>query len=123
MTLDRRQLLAAGVLLAVGGCATSPKVTLVLGRTGETEELEPLKAVRAGADGLTIRVASTGCTRREDFAFYVDRAGPEATIAFARKRLDSCRAAPDVVELSFSYQELGVVRHGRLAVLNPVVAD
>jgi hypothetical protein len=123
MTLDRRRLLVAGALLALGGCATSPRVTLVAGRIGETEELEPLKAVTAGADGLTIRVASTGCTRKEDFAFYVDHAGPQPTIAFARKRVDGCRAAPGGVELSFSYQELGVAGQARLAVLNPVVAN
>ena len=119
MTPDRRGLLATGLLLALGGCATSRGVTLVAGSSGATAELEALRAV-AGPEGLTLRVASNGCTRKEDFAFYVDHAAAPPTVAFARKRVDGCHAAPGEVVLSFSYQELGVAGQGRLAVLNPV---
>jgi hypothetical protein len=122
MSLDRRRLLAAGLLLALSGCATRGGVTLIGGESGETAELETLKAVTAGAEGLTLRVASNGCTRKEDFAFYVDQAATPPTVAFARKRVDGCHAAPGEVVLSFSYQELGVAGQGRLAVLNPVRA-
>jgi hypothetical protein len=118
MTLDRRGLLATGLLLALGGCA-GRGVLLVAGATGETE-LEPLEAIAAGPTGLTFRVASSGCTRKADFAFYIDRAASPPTVAFARKRLDICHAQAGQVELSFSYAELGVAGQGRLAVLNPV---
>ena len=120
MSLDRRGLLATGLLLALGGCATSRGVTLVLGATGETAELEALRTVTAGPEGLTLRVASKGCTRKEDFAFYLDHAASPPTVAFARKRVDGCHGAPTDVALVFSYAELGVSGQGRLAVLNPV---
>lgn len=119
MIPHRRGLLATGLLLALGGCA-GRGMLLVAGATGETAELEPLKAVTAGSSGLTLRVASSGCTHKADFAFYVDRAASPPTVAFARKRLDTCRAEAGEVELSFSYAELGVAGQGRLAVLNLV---
>jgi hypothetical protein len=120
MSLDRRGLLATGLLLALGGCATSRGVTLVMDATGETAELEALKAITAGPDGLTLRVVSSGCTRKEDFAFYLDHAATPPTVAFARKRVDVCHGALGEVVLAFSYTELGVAGQGRLAVLNPV---
>ncbi len=122
MALHRRRLLAAGLLLALGGCAGRGGVTLVAGAGQDSGELEPLGAVEADATGLTLRVASTGCTTREDFTFYVDRSGAQPSVAFARKRLDLCRRAPTTTALRFSYQELGVPGQGRLAVLNPVSA-
>ena len=120
MGLDRRGLLAAGLLLALGGCATSRGVTLVLRSGQEAGELEALRGVTAGPEGLALRVASSGCTRKEDFVFYVDRGTAPPTLAFARKRLDACRGAPTETELAFSYDELGVAAQGRLVVLNPV---
>ncbi|WP_165188862.1 hypothetical protein [Caulobacter soli] len=120
MTFDRRRLLAAGLFLALGGCAGRGGVTLVARPGQDATELEALSAVEADASGLTLRVASTGCTKRDDFTFYVDRSGPQPAVAFARKRLDLCRRAPTTTTLRFSYQELGVSGQGRLAVLNPV---
>lgn len=122
MPLDRRRLLAAGLFLALGGCAGRGGVTLVTSGRGVPAELEALSAVEADATGLTLRVASTGCTTREDFTFYVDRSGPQPAVAFARKRLDLCRRAPTTAAVRFSYQELGLPGQGRLAVLNPVGA-
>lgn len=120
MPLDRRGLLATGLLLVLGGCATSRGVTLVMGTTGETAELEGLNTVTAGPEGLTFRVASSGCTRKEDFAFYIDQASTPPTMAFARKRVDSCHGAPNLVEVGFSYGELGLAGAGTVRLLNPV---
>jgi len=121
MNLDRRRLLTGGLLLVLGGCATSGGgVTLVAGKGQDAGELEALNAVEADASGLTLSVASTGCTTRDDFTFYVDRSGAQPAVAFARKRLDLCRRAPTTVDVRFSYQELGLPGQGRLAVLNPV---
>ena len=119
MTLDRRGLLATGLLLALGGCASQGGVRLIAGAAGPGE-LETLDAAAASPGGLTLRVASHGCTTKADFTFYIDRAGREPAIAFARRRLDVCRAAPDVVELSFGYEELGLRRGGAVRLLNPV---
>ncbi|TCS16059.1 hypothetical protein [Caulobacter sp. BK020] len=120
MGLDRRRLLAAGLFLTLGGCAGRGGVTLVSGGRNAPGELETLSALQADASGLTVTVASTGCTRRDDFTFYVDRSAAQPTVAFARKRLDVCRQATTTAVLRFSYQELGVPGRGRLAVLNPV---
>jgi len=120
MGLDRRGLLATGLMLALGGCASSRGVTLVLGATGETAELEALKAVAADPDGLKLRVVSHGCTRKEDFAFYVDHIAEPPTVAFARKRVDGCHGAAGELTLAFSYAELGLDGQGRLVVLNPM---
>lgn len=119
---DRRRLLAAGLLLALGGCAGGGGVTLVADGGNAPGELETLSALEADASGLTLTVASTGCTRRDDFTFYVDRSAAQPTVAFARKRLDVCRRASTTAILRFSYQELGVPGRGRLTVLNPVGA-
>jgi hypothetical protein len=121
MTLDRRGLLTAGLALSLGGCAGRGGVRLVTTAAGPGE-LETLTAITAGPDGLAIRVASHGCTRKEDLAFYVDRAGSQPTIAFARKRLDACHALePGTAALEFSYRELGLeTERRRLVVLNPV---
>jgi hypothetical protein len=119
MRLDRRRLLATGLLLALGGCATPRGVVLVAGTRGETAALEPLKKVSADSNGLTIEVVSNGCTRREDFVFYLDRLGGEPAIAFARKRLDACHGPSSTVVLAFAYAELGLAPRGRLWVLNP----
>jgi len=119
MRLDRRRLLATGLLLALGGCTTPRGITLVAGARSETAALEPLKQVSADRDGVTIGVISTGCTRKEDFAFYIDRSGAEPAIAFARKRLDACHDPASTIALTFAYAELGLAPSGRLRLLNP----
>ena len=120
MTLDRRRLLATGLVLALDGCAARGGVRLVTRGAGPGE-LETLDGATADAEGLILRVASRGCTTRADFAFYVDRAGREPTLAFARKRLDVCHAAPVLTELRFDYAELGLRGGEAVRLLNPVV--
>jgi hypothetical protein len=78
-----------------------------------------LLAVDAGADGLTIRVRSTGCAAKADFVFRVDREAGHAVVAFARRRLETCRGRPGVTDLTFSYDELGIARGERFVIANP----
>jgi hypothetical protein len=121
MTLDRRRLLATGLFLVLGGCAArGGGVTLVVRPGQEAGELEALEAVEAGSTGLALKVLSHGCTTKADFTFYAGQDGRDRTIAFARKRLDVCKAAPNVVEVSFSYDELGLADAGTVRLLNPV---
>ena len=114
--MNRRLILLAGLTL-LSGCATvSPRVS-ALG------ELEPIYAASAGRDGVTIRVASNGCTLKEDFTFFVERKGGEVTLAFGRKRLDRCQSfAVGNTDLSFSYAELGIEPRASVFVLNPLSA-
>jgi len=116
MSLDRRGLLATGLLLGLGGCATSRGVTLVARPGQDAGELETLRGAVAGPTGLVLSVLSNGCTTKSDFVFYVR----DGTVAFARKRLDVCKARPNVTKVSFSYEELGLEGTETVRLLNPV---
>jgi hypothetical protein len=116
--MNRRFLLVAGLLL-LGGCATVPPP--ILAPAGAPfEELEALLAARAERQALTITVSSNGCTKKEDFAVFVERHGSAVRLAFGRKRIDTCKAAPMPVDLTFSYAELGVGSLQALFLLNPL---
>jgi hypothetical protein len=114
--MNRRLFLLAA--LALAGCATAGPTTVApLG------ELEPLYAAVAGREALTITVGSSGCTAKADFAFYVERRGEAMTLAFGRKRLDTCKSfAMGKTELSFTWAELGVEPRTPVFLLNPLVA-
>lgn len=119
--MHRRFVILAGLAL-LGGCATaaSPSVAPAGAAFGE---LEPLYAATAGKDALTIRVSSNGCTKKEDFAFFVERRGEAVTLAFGRKKLDPCRSfAMGHADLSFTYEELGLAARPPLFLLNPLAA-
>jgi hypothetical protein len=120
--MTRRSLLLAVTALALAGCATARPVVVAPG--AGPAELEPVYAVIAGRDALTLRVASNGCTKKEDFAFFVERKGEATTVAFARKRLDRCRSfAAGHADLVFTLAELGVAANAPLFVLNPFARD
>ncbi|WP_372786353.1 hypothetical protein [Phenylobacterium sp.] len=107
--------------LALGGCATLAPPPAA--PRGPLAELEPLYSAVAGKDGLTIRVASNGCTRKADFTFYVERRPESATLAFARKRVDMCRSfVMGRQEIVFPWSELGVDPRAQFFLLNPLTA-
>ncbi|HEV2532372.1 hypothetical protein [Phenylobacterium sp.] len=84
-------------------------------------ELEPLYAAVAGRDAIAISVASGGCTTKADFAFYVERKGEVVTLAFARRRIDTCKdTAQGKAELTFTWAELGVDSRAPIFLLNPL---
>ena len=114
-----RRLLLIGALSLLAGCATAaPPILAPAGSS--LAELEPLYSASAGREALTIRVASNGCTRKEDFAFFVERKGDAVTLAFGRKRLDPCKSfAMGHTDLTFTYGELGVADRSPLFLLNP----
>ena len=113
--MDRRCFVLAA--LALGGCAT---VAPPAAAPGPLAELEPLYAVETGREGLTIRVASGGCTARPDFAFYVDRRTGAVSLAFARRHVDVCKTAPGQAEVLFTWAELGLAPRTPVFLLNPV---
>ena len=114
--MNRRLLILASLGLLVG-CATVGPSVVALG------ELEPLYSASAERGGITIRVSSNGCTKKEDFAFFVERKGGEVTLSFGRKKLDRCQSfAIGHADLTFSYAELGVEPRAPFFVLNPFVA-
>ena len=121
--MNRRGLLLGALVLAAGGWAGGPRAETT-SQPG-LEILEPIYAVIASPRGLTIRVASKGCTGKADFAFYLDRKpGGAAAVAFGRRRVEMCKPAKTSghADLVFSYAELGVNAGEPLSVLNPIVA-
>lgn len=107
--------------LALAGCAGTPQPIIAPGQT--LEELEPLYRAEAGREALTISVASNGCTAKADFVVHVEAKGQSATLAFARKRLDTCKSfAVGRTELSFTWAELGVAPRTPVFLLNPLLA-
>ncbi|MGA0607347.1 hypothetical protein ACO2Q0_15255 [Phenylobacterium sp. VNQ135] len=108
-------------LLGLAGCATLPPPRLLTPAAGTMAELEPLYLAWPTAQGLTIRVASRGCTAKADWTFYVERDGHTARLAFARKGLDVCRSSGGQVDLAFTWAELGLTRGAEVALLNPLV--
>lgn len=114
--MTRRHALIALCLL-MSACATrqvysSPDAGMV--------ELEPLLAAEVKADGLVIRVISHGCTTKDDIAFFVEREGTRAAVAFGRRKVDVCKAAPMPMDIVFSYSELGLKPGQSVAIINPL---
>ena len=114
--MTRRHALLAALLL-VSACATkaiysSPDAGMV--------ELEPLVSAEVRADALVISVISTGCTAKEDIAWFVEKAGGKAAVAFGRRKIDICKAAPQPMEIAFSYAELGLKPGQAVAIVNPL---
>lgn len=118
--LSRRFLLAG--TLALAGCASlSPPEPHPA--AGPFPELEPVRLVRAGPESLVIEVASRGCEGRPDMVFHIERRGGVAAIAFARRRLQTCRGQPPGwVDVTFSRQDLGLSADEAVFVLNPLSA-
>jgi hypothetical protein len=118
--MNRRSIMLAA--LALAGCASAPR-RLLSPTEAALPELEPLYGADAGRDGITISVASSGCTAKADFTFYVERRGGNLGLAFARRRLDTCKSlAVGRTELAFAWAELGVDPRRSVFLLNPLVA-
>lgn len=116
-----RRVLLAGLLLS--GCATvrSAPPRLVPAGPHALPELEPLAAARAERGGLVIVLRSKGCLSKDDVRFFVEREGRVATVAFARRRLETCKAAaPIETELRFGWRDLGVADASAVQILNPI---
>lgn len=113
----------AGSALVVAGCATTARPVLLPAAPGEAwAELEPVAILDAGADALTIGVRSKGCAAKADFVFRVDRKGGHAVVAFARRRLETCKRAMGQASLRFGYDELGLSPGEAVVIANPVMS-
>ena len=114
-----RRLLLAGTL-ALAGCASLPSPE-PYPATGPFPELEPVRLIRIGPQDLSLEVASRGCGLRPDLTFFVERRGGVATVAFARRRMQTCRDTSEIwVEVVFSRKELGLSADEPIFLLNPL---
>ena len=118
--MHRRFVLIAGLALLAGCAGQAPPVLAPAG--SPLAELEPIYAASAGRDAIVIEVASSGCTAKADFAYFVERKDGTVTLSFGRKRLDTCRSfAMGKTRISFSYEELGLVGRQPVFLMNPLV--
>jgi len=119
--MNRRNLLLGLGAMALSGCVTRPApVPIALSPGAGPAELEAIYAASVTRRGMTIRVASNGCTAKPDFAFYVERKGGATTVAFARTRVDTCRTIRAAhADLEFSLSELGIAPDTPVFILNP----
>lgn len=118
--VNRRAFVLAA--LALSGCASAGVRVMAPPNSGFSE-LEPLYGADVGRDAITIAVASNGCTAKADFAHYVERRGEAVTLAFGRKRLDTCKSfAMGRTDLTFTWAELSLPRRGQVFLLNPLTA-
>jgi len=111
----------AGAAVALTGCVTTP-ARVAASRDETWPELESLLAVEAASDVLTIRVASKGCTAKADFVFRVERRDDHALVAFARRRVETCKGPAGSATLTFGYAELGLTPGERVVIANPVLS-
>jgi hypothetical protein len=120
--MTRRALLFLSLAL-LAGCASAPSgpPQVIAAPGASLPELEPVYAVAAGRDALTLIVASNGCTRKEDFAFHVERRDGVERLSFGRRRLDTCKSfAPGKVDIRFTWEELGLAGGAPVFLLNPL---
>jgi len=121
--MNRRVLLTIAGAALLAGCATTAISPVAAPAGAGFDLLEPIYSAVAGRDALTIRVSSNGCTRKEDFATFVERTPAGPRVAFGRKRVDTCKSfAIGSAELSFTWAELGLDGRSPVFLLNPVTA-
>ncbi|MBU0498602.1 MAG: hypothetical protein KJ558_04930 [Gammaproteobacteria bacterium] len=56
-------------------------------------------------EAVILNVESHGCTKKEDFRVQVGR---NESLTVERLRKDRCREAPQLIELRYSHEELGL---------------
>lgn len=130
-----RALRAAAILapvltlaLALGGCVIysqeggDRQVAVHVGDAAPAASaaLEPVRAVRAEDGRLIVRVDSNGCTQAADFAVRIEESDP-VRVRLERQKPDHCRAlVPDGVEVSWTYEELGLTAGQAVRLFNPL---
>jgi hypothetical protein len=82
---------------------------------------EVLLGYTYGIHGITLQVASGGCTQKSDFIVEQRQRTSYQALTFYRWREDLCLALlPYGTMLNFSYEELGLAPGSRFQILNPV---
>ena len=123
-------ILAAPMML--GGCviyaSDSGETTTVRTASATSVEMEPrelesVHGVRFERDQALVRVTSNGCTEKSDFRVeIVDGGAMAGEMTLVRDEPDHCRAlVAEGVELSWTYDELGLERGAALVLANPLV--
>jgi hypothetical protein len=87
----------------------------------------PVHAVSAGAQGVTVRVPSPGCSlQKADLTVAVGKTERGPMLLIARKHPDAvreCRANLGPTDITWSYEDLGLQPGQPFTVANPLTAD
>ena len=114
---------ALGLLPGLAGCAMVERLVpqrQAIAAADLPGQIEPIHAAAIADDQAVFWVSSNGCTRKDDLTPVVrpDRDG--AVITLRRVREDSCKEPrPEGVQVSWSFQELGLESGARVTVENP----
>ena len=83
-------------------------------------QIEPIHAAAIADDTAVFWVSSNGCTHKADLTPVVRRARAGPVITLRRLKEDRCdQRLPQGVEISWSFQELGLEPGARVTVENP----
>ena len=63
--------------------------------------------IRNTPDAVVVSVMSHGCTTKRDFRVKIGR---HQSLNVKRLRKDRCKKSPKIIELQYSYQELGLAQ-------------
>ena len=114
---------ALGLIPTLAGCAMVERLVpqrQAIAAADLPGQVEPIHAAAIADDQAVFWVSSNGCTRKDDLTPVVrpDRDG--AVITLRRVREDSCQEPrPEGVQVSWSFQELGLESGARVTVENP----
>ncbi len=104
--------LIAGLLLAVAGPTLAYTVP----------PIEPVYGVSVDKAGVTVRMASNGCTKKGDLTVAVAKTTARPLLLIARKHPDLCRAATRPVEIAWTFDDLGLAADEPFSLANPLTA-
>jgi hypothetical protein len=93
---------------------------------GGVPALMPVYGVSTDGRGVTVQLQPAGCnTVKSDFTVAISKAVDRPTILFARRSpttaLVACKAQPSTVEITWSYDDLGLKPGQPFSLANPLV--
>jgi len=84
--------------------------------------IEPVYGVSARGTGVTVRLASNGCTHKSDLTVGVSKGGLRPILLIARRRPDVCKN-PGQTEITYGWGELGLKPDQAFSFANPLIAE
>jgi len=116
----------AGVVVAAGILSACALVDRWTGREAAPVlaegpgQIEPVHAAAIVQDQAVFWVSSNGCTQKSDLLPVVRRQGDASVITLRRLKEDRCLEPRDQgVEISWTFQEMGLAPGSRVSVENP----
>src|SRR5215469_13031080 len=93
---------------------------------GGVPPLMPVYGVSTDSRGVTVELQPAGCnTVKSDFTVAISKAVDRPTILFARRSatnsLVACKAQPREVQITWSYEDLGLKPGQPFSLANPLV--